>query len=116
MRRCPLDTRHTAVLPGYVWAAVSLDDRGRPLRQRKSWKVAMSLAERLVQARREGCRQHLIRVGYTPELADRWCDAWEREAESRGWERTPEFWEHGRLWIEAQLALRRSPDALVARR
>jgi hypothetical protein len=75
----------------------------------------MSLAERIFQVRRDECRQHLIRTGQPPELADRWCDAWQREAESRGWERTPEFWDHGRLWIDAQVAMRRSPDALMAR-
>lgn len=76
----------------------------------------MSLAERLFQVPRDECRHHLIRTGQSPELADRWCDAWEHEAESRGWERTPEFWDHGRLWVDAQVALRRSPDALLARR
>ena len=76
----------------------------------------MSLADRLFQVRREECRLHLTRFGQPLELAERWCDAWEREAESRGWERTPEFWDHGRLWIDAQVALRRSPDAMLARR
>jgi len=76
----------------------------------------MSLADRLFQVRRAECRAHLVRFGQPLELAERWCDAWEREAESRGWERTAEFWDHGRLWIDAQVALRRSPDALLARR
>jgi hypothetical protein len=76
----------------------------------------MSLAERLSQVRRDECRNHLTRMGQTPELANRWCEAWEREADSRGWEQTPEFWDHGRLWIDAQVALRRSPDAVLARR
>jgi hypothetical protein len=76
----------------------------------------MNLGERLLQVRREECRRHLIRTGQAPELADRWCAAWEREAESRGWVRTPAFWDQGRLWIDAQTALRRSPDAVLARR
>ena len=76
----------------------------------------MSLAERLLQVRHDECRNHLMRMGQPPELADRWCEAWEREADSRGWERTPEFWDHGRLWIDAQVALRRSPDAVLSRR
>ena len=76
----------------------------------------MSLAERLFQVRRDECRNHLIRVGQPPELAERWCDAWEDEAERRGWDTTPQFWEHGRLWIDAQIALRRSPTASFARR
>lgn len=76
----------------------------------------MSLAERLLVVRRAECRDHLIRIGQSPELADQWCGAWEQEAERRGWETTAEFWDHGRLWIDAQIALRRSPSAAFARR
>jgi hypothetical protein len=76
----------------------------------------MSLGERLFWIRRTECRDHVIRFGQSPEMAERWCDAWEREAELRGWQRSGEFWDHGRLWIDAQIALRRTPDAVVARR
>jgi hypothetical protein len=76
----------------------------------------MSLSERLFVIRRAECRDHLIRILQSPELADRWCGAWEQEAERRGWETTPEFWDHGLLWIEAQIALRRSPTAAFVRR
>jgi hypothetical protein len=75
----------------------------------------MSLEERLFQARRSRCVEHLERVGQSAEQAERWCDAWEREAELRGRPRTGEFWEHGQLWIDAQIAMRRSPDALLVR-
>ena len=57
----------------------------------------MSLTERLLLVRRAECRDHLIRLGQSPELAERWCDAWEHEAERRAWGTTPEFWEHARL-------------------
>jgi hypothetical protein len=76
----------------------------------------MTLGQRLFQVRRAECRDHLIRFGQPPVLAERWCDAWEHEADQRGWQTTAEFWDHGRLWIDAQVALRRSPDALLARR
>lgn len=75
----------------------------------------MSLGDRLFQVRRAECRDHLMRFGQSADLAERWCEAWEHEAELRGWERSAEFWDHGRLWIDAQIALRRSPTALVAK-
>ena len=72
----------------------------------------MTLAERLYQVHRAECRDILIRLfGQTPELAELWCDAWEHEADQRGWPTTPEFWDHGRQWIDAQIQQRRSPTA-----
>ena len=76
----------------------------------------MTLGERLSLVRRAECLDHLLRIGQSPEQAERWCEAWEREAEARGWQRTAEFWDHGRLWIDAQIAQRRSPAALAQRR
>jgi hypothetical protein len=76
----------------------------------------MSLGERIRQVSRTRCRDALIGRGLSADQAERWCDAWEREAELRGWPRTGEFWETGRLWIDAQIAARRSPDAVLARR
>ena len=75
----------------------------------------MSLEERLFTARRAGCLEHLVRIGQTTETAEAWCHAWEAEAERRGWPRSAEFWEQGRLWIDAQITMRRSPGALVSR-
>jgi hypothetical protein len=74
----------------------------------------MSLGQRIRQVGRTRCRDALMRRGLSADLAERWCDAWEREAYLRGWERTSEFWEDGRLWIDAQTAARRSPDAVLA--
>jgi hypothetical protein len=76
----------------------------------------MSLGERLSQVRRRDCLNHLIRFGQSPEQAERWCEAWEREAELRGWLKTAEFWDHGRLWIDSQIAARRTPAAVALRR
>ena len=76
----------------------------------------MSLEVRIFQARRTGCLSALMGGGQSPELAERWCDAWEREAAMEGRARSGEFWEDGFRWINAQIAARRSPDAVVVRR
>ena len=76
----------------------------------------MSLVERIREVGRTRCRDALIGRGQSVDLAERWCDAWEREAELRGWQPTGEFWDTGLLWIDAQTAARRSPDAVLARR
>ena len=76
----------------------------------------MSLGERLALVRRAECKDHLIRFGQSLEQAEQWCEAWEREAELRGWQKTAEYWDHGRLWIDSQISARRSPAALAFRR
>lgn len=76
----------------------------------------MSLGERILQVGRTRCHDALIARGLSADQAERWCHAWEREADFRGWPQTGEFWETGRLWIDAQIAVRRSPDAVLARR
>jgi hypothetical protein len=76
----------------------------------------MSLEERLFNARRTQCLEHLTKTGQTPDLAERWCEAWEGEAERRGWPRSGQFWDEGRLWIDQQIAARRSPGAALVRR
>lgn len=76
----------------------------------------MGLEERLFKARRTQCIEHLVRLGLSAELAEHWCAAWEREAETRSSPPAGEFWEYGRLWIESQIAARRSPLAVAAGR
>lgn len=76
----------------------------------------MSLEARLFKVRRTQCIDHLIRLGQSPDVAEQWCDAWERESEDRPSPPAGEFWEYGRLWIEAQIAMRRSPVAVFAGR
>jgi len=75
----------------------------------------MSLEERIFQARRAGCRDELMGDGQSRDLAERWCDAWEREAALEGKPRSGEFWHDGRRWIDAQIAARRSPGAVLVR-
>lgn len=102
--------------PGSIYGPTGVHVQGRPLTRAVASEVDVSLEERLFRVRRTRCLEHVIRFGQSPDLAERWCDAWEHEAELRGWSRSGEFWEHGRLWIDAQIAARRSPGAILARR
>jgi len=65
--------------------------------------------ERIHEARRAAIRNRLISGGKDPAVAERWCDAWEAEAALRGIERGSDYWEAGRLWIDAQCAARKQP-------
>ena len=78
--------------------------------------MAMSLAGRFSFVRGAECRDRQIRIRQSSDLAARSCDAWEPEGERRGRESTAEFWDYGRIWIAAQIALRRSPTGGLARR
>ena len=89
---------------------------GRPLAQRKPGEVDMSLEERIFQARRAGCLDALMAGGQSHDLAEDWCQAWEREAQADGRPRSSEFWQDGMRWINAQIAVRRSPHAVLVRR
>jgi hypothetical protein len=75
----------------------------------------MSLEARIVEARRARCLERVIRMGQSRPNAEHWCEAWEREAELRGWPRSREFWDHGQLWIDAQIQKRLSPNDLLLR-
>jgi hypothetical protein len=55
------------------------------------------------QAVRAYCRDALIGRGQSPELAERWCEAWETHAALHRRERSAAFWEDGRRWIEARI-------------
>ena len=67
----------------------------------------------ILQARRAGCRDALIGRGQSPDLAERWCEAWETHAAFQRRERSGEFWQDGRQWIEARLAAA-NPDTLIS--
>jgi hypothetical protein len=79
-------------------------------------EVDMSLGIRITQAGRAACLDDLISDGHSPELAERWCAAWEREAAIQRRQPSLDFWEAGRRWIDAQIGARRSPEAALARR
>jgi len=64
---------------------------------------------RIHLARRAAIRNGLTDTGMALDLAERWCDAWEAEAERQSLERTPDYWRQGRAWIEAERADRKLP-------
>jgi hypothetical protein len=66
-------------------------------------------AERIHQARRAAIRNRLISSGNDPEVAERWCYAWEAEAALQGVERGRDYWESGKVWIDGQCAARKRP-------
>ena len=81
-----------------------------------SWGTPMGLEDRIIEARRGRCLERLIRMGQSRPNAEQWCEAWELEAERRGWPRSREYWEHGQLWIDAQIQKTLRPrDVLVPR-
>lgn len=59
--------------------------------------------------RRQAIRDQLIGSGQDPKVAERWCDAWEAEAAMRGLERSGDYWDAGKRWIDVQCALRKQP-------
>ena len=44
-----------------------------------------------------------------PQDADLWCDAWEAEADRQGLARNSDYWDAGKLWIDAQCTARKRP-------
>ena len=67
--------------------------------------------ERIHMARRHAIRNTLISAGKDPDLAERWCDAWEAEAALRDVKRDGDYWDAGKLWIDAQCAARKQPPS-----
>jgi hypothetical protein len=65
--------------------------------------------ERIHLARRAAIANTLTGSGMDPDVANRWCDAWEAEAALRDLERDGDYWQSGKLWIDAQCAARKRP-------
>ncbi len=66
--------------------------------------------QRIHLARRSAIRNLIIQGrGLEPDVAERWCDAWEAEAALRGLERDSDYWDAGKAWIDAQCAARKRP-------
>lgn len=66
--------------------------------------------ERIHLARRAAIRNLIIQGrSLEPDVAERWCDAWEAEAALRGLERNADYWDAGKTWIDAQCAARKRP-------
>ena len=63
------------------------------------------------QARRAAIRNRLLAdPGMDLDFAERWCDAWEAEAALGGLARDGDYWDAGKLWIDAQCAARKRPS------
>ena len=67
--------------------------------------------QRIHQARRAAIRNRLISTGKDPDIAERCCDAWDAEAALRDLKRDGDYWEAGKLWIDAQCAARKRPPS-----
>lgn len=52
-----------------------------------------------------------ISNGKDPDIAERWCDAWEAEAALRDLKRDGDYWEAGKLWIDADCTARKQPPS-----
>jgi hypothetical protein len=65
--------------------------------------------ERIYLARRAAITNILTGSGMDPDVANRWCDAWEAEAVLRDLDRDGDYWQAGKLWIDAQCAARKRP-------
>jgi hypothetical protein len=44
-----------------------------------------------------------------PNVAERWCGAWEAEAALRGMKPGDDYWDAGKRWIDAQCSARKQP-------
>jgi hypothetical protein len=66
-------------------------------------------AGRIRADRRAAIRERLTASGMDQAVANRWCDAWETEAALRGLARDDDYWDAGKLWIDAQCAARKRP-------
>ncbi len=55
-------------------------------------------------------RRRLISEGVSAEMAVRWCDAWEGEADRRALGHNDQYWSLGTEWIWAQRAVGRHPE------
>jgi hypothetical protein len=60
-------------------------------------------------ARRAAIRTALIETGMDPNVADRWCGAWEAEAALRHVTPGDDYWDAGKRWIDGQCAARNQP-------
>ena len=66
--------------------------------------------KRIFAARRLATRNVLHDEGMRIETAEAWCDEWELEADTQGFDRaSPEFWVIGLAWIHEQGRARKLP-------
>jgi hypothetical protein len=94
--------------------AVSLgrqQSRFRREQTTRSRRATAALRDRISRPRlrSSAIRKRLIADGETIEMAVRWCDAWELEAERRAIAQDSDYWSHGTHWIWAERAAGRTP-------
>jgi hypothetical protein len=69
-------------------------------------RVTAALRDRVSRPRMRASaiRKRLIAEGETPEMAVRWCDAWDLVAERRGIRHDADYWNQGTQWIWSERA------------
>ena len=60
-------------------------------------------------ARRTAIRSALTAAGMDPNVAERWCGAWEAEAALRRIAPGDDYWDAGKQWIDSQCSARKLP-------
>lgn len=60
--------------------------------------------EGIRQARCNAIRDRLSSSGEDPEVAERWCDAWEAETVLRDLKRDGNYRDSGRFWVDTHSA------------
>ena len=75
-----------------------------------------ALRDRISRPRKRSSaiRRQLIAEGESPEMAIRWCDAWEVAAERQGVDRDGDYWIRGTEWIWTERAAGRPPSPVSA--
>ncbi len=82
----------------------------KPIRPYHARVTRRADPERIHLARRQAIANTLTGSGMDRDVANRWCDAWEAEAALRDLTRDSDYWEAGKLWIDAQCAARKRPS------
>jgi len=74
-------------------------------------RVTAALRDRVSRPRMRSSaiRKRLVEEGDSPELAIRWCDAWEVAAERQGVPQDDNYWNRGTQWIWTERAAGRTP-------
>lgn len=77
----------------------------------RSRRATADLRDRVSRPRirSSAIRKRLIAEGETPEMAIRWCDAWEVAAERQAIGRDGDYWSRGTEWIWTERAAGRMP-------
>ena len=94
--------------------AISVSRRANTFKREQTARlrrVTAALRDRISRPRMRSSaiRKRLIAEGETAEVAIRWCDAWERAAESQGVPEDDNYWNRATQWIWTERAAGRTP-------